>query len=75
MALRRSAHIYKGNIIGGGSDSGGSLSELNDVTLTNVQDGQMLVYDDTTHKWINTDTGEAVEPLSNQDVNDLIAML
>ncbi len=75
MALRRSAHIYKGNIIGGGSDSGGSLDELTNVNITNLQDGQIIVYDEATQKWINADTGEAVEALNNQEVNELISLL
>ena len=81
MALKRSAHIYKGNIIGGSARGGGgggatTLNELDNVSISNVQDGQALVYDESTGQWINADgTAADVEPLSEQDVNNLINQL
>ena len=69
--------IYKNGVsYGGGGGSGtASVATLTDVKLTNLQDGQTIVFDSETNNWINADTGEAVEPLSQQDVNALIALL
>mgnify|MGYP003334337053 CR=1 FL=1 len=33
-----------------------NLNKLNDVTIINVQDCDILVYDLATNQWINTDT-------------------
>lgn len=32
-----------------------SVDKLDDVTLTNISDGQILKYDSTTHKFVNDD--------------------
>ena len=49
--------MYNGNRFGGGSGSGGAsaISDLTDVDLTNLSDGQILKYNSTSHKWENTD--------------------
>jgi hypothetical protein len=39
---------------GGGGGGGGSLSTLSDVNITGVSNGQILVYDSASTKWINT---------------------
>lgn len=41
---------YELTMSGGG---GGNLSDLGDVDLTSLADGQILIYDTTTSKWIN----------------------
>ena len=43
--------FYDGGSVGGAS----SLSDLTDVDLTNLSDGQILQYNSTTEKWENTD--------------------
>lgn len=40
-------------IAGGGSAS--AISDLTDVTLTNLTNGQILKYDSTSQKWVNAD--------------------
>lgn len=37
----------------GGSGGASALSDLTDVDLTNITDGQILKWDDTNSKWIN----------------------
>ena len=38
----------------GSSSTGGYLHELEDVTLSNLQNGQTLVYNSSTGQWVNT---------------------
>lgn len=45
--------------IGGGS-GGGSISELSDVEIDELQNGQTLVYDSETEKWKNGSTTSVV---------------
>ena len=40
-------------ITDGGSGGGGAISDLTDVELTNLADGEILKYDATAEKWIN----------------------
>lgn len=50
--------IYHKNVMyGGGSGGGGAsaISDLTDVELTNLADGQILKYDATNQKWVNDD--------------------
>ena len=51
-----------------------SLSELNDVNISNVSDGQILVYDETTNKWKNQNNITASQVLydSNTSVKSAI---
>ena len=42
-----------------------SVSTLDDVTLTNIADGQILKYDSTTHKFINDDESGGTEVEAN----------
>ena len=44
------------------------LDKLSDVTVTNVQNNQILKYDSTTSQWINTSTGEITDLDSLSDV-------
>ena len=54
-----------------GLSSTTQLSDMTDVNLDNVQDGQILVYDRGSHKWINIDITQ-FGYLTEEDVNDLI---
>lgn len=47
--------LYEMSIIKQGSSSGTSLSDLSDVELTNLSDGQILQYNSTSEKWENAD--------------------
>lgn len=38
---------------GGGGGGSSTLSGLSDVDLTNISDGQILIYDATNQKWVN----------------------
>lgn len=56
--------LYLGNkLISGGEVSvvSSSMSDLSDTQLSNVQDGQILVYDSSTSKWKNFDLATAIE--------------
>jgi len=61
-------------IAGGGGAS--ELNELSDVTLTSPTDGQILVYDNGTSKWVNSDPVSAsyTEQFADGDLdsNDVI---
>ena len=48
--------------------SGVNLNKLSDVTVTNVQNNQILKYDSTTSQWINTSTGAVTTLESLSDV-------
>jgi hypothetical protein len=48
--------------------SGVHLNKLSDVTLTNVQNNQILKYDSTTSQFINTSTGAVTTLDSLSDV-------
>ena len=56
--------LYLGDkLISGGEVSvvSSSMSDLSDTQLSNVQDGQILVYDSSTSKWKNFDLATAIE--------------
>lgn len=54
---------------GGGSGGASSLADLDDVSLTNIQDGETLVYDASSQKFINAEgTGGAS---SLEDLDDV----
>ena len=46
---------------GGGGNGAGSVSDLTDVELTNLADGDTLQYDDTNKKWKNGQGGSAFD--------------
>ena len=48
--------------------SGVNLNKLSDVTVTNVQNNQILKYDSTTSQWVNTSTGAVTTLDSLSDV-------
>lgn len=45
--------------------SGGAISELTDVTLNSLQDGQILIWDSTANKWKNGANSATVASLNN----------
>lgn len=47
--------ILREMILGAGTGGSTLLSKLEDVTLTNLADGQILKYDATSKKWVNGD--------------------
>lgn len=47
--------ILRGMILEAGTGGSTLLSKLEDVTLTNLADGQILKYDTTSKKWVNGD--------------------
>ena len=60
------------NISGSGGAS--AMSDLTDVNLTNLANGQILKYDSSTQKWINvTESGgaSAVSDLTDVDIDNL----
>ena len=60
--------------IGGGSLTPAAISNLADVTLTSIQDGQMLVYDNASGKWVNKNIDNAISTTSSNPVkNSVIA--
>lgn len=66
MNLSATGGVSALGISSGGGASASSLSELLDVNLTNPGNGQALVYDSTTHKWINgtVNTGTSITDVS-----------
>lgn len=52
----------------GGGGSATNLSDLQDVALTSLTDGQILKYNNATHKWENAD---GIEINSLGDINDV----
>ena len=59
--------VKKHCLEGGDTPSGSStLAELTDVELTDVDDGEVLVYDETSEKWVNgvVESGDAVNVLN-----------
>lgn len=47
-------NVKYGNGSGGGSGGASALSDLTDVDLSNPSDGQVLKYDATNQKWVNS---------------------
>ena len=52
--LERRLQYLKG-LIDSGQSGVDELQELTDVRISNLQDGQVLKYDTTTHKWVNAE--------------------
>lgn len=50
---------------------GGAVSELTDVTLTNLADGQVLVYDSASSKWVNEDQHGGVTATYNAETKTI----
>ena len=63
---KASAELYLGDkLIAGGSVAGGAsaLEELSDISLDNVQDKDLLVYDGTAEKWVNKTLDNAISTM------------
>lgn len=45
--------------------SGGSISNMTDVSVTNLQDGQTLIWDSVAEKWVNGANSATVASLAN----------
>jgi len=59
------------NLSGGGSGSGGSLADLDDVDIASPQDGNILSYDALTDTWYNTPK----PPNQLEELNDVATTL
>lgn len=53
IALGSAGQTFSGGYAPGGGGGGGSIATLNDVTLTNLADGQILQYNATSSHWEN----------------------
>lgn len=49
------AQTYTFTVTNGQDGTGGSVAEMTDVILTDLNDGQVLRYSTVSHKWINAD--------------------
>ena len=56
--------------IGGGTLQAPAISNLADVTITTIADGQMLVYDNASGKWKNKNIDSAISTSSNNPVRN-----
>ena len=56
--------------IGGGTLQAPAISNLSDVTITTIADGQMLVYDNASGKWKNKNIDSAISTSSNNPVRN-----
>ena len=52
-----------------------SVSDIDDVALSTLTDGQVLSWDATSGKWINKDTGGTIDELTPEQVNDLLSII
>lgn len=58
------------NLKGGGTGGASAMVDLTDVALTNLQNGQILIYNGTSHKWENGDASADIDALGDiEDVN------
>ena len=46
-------------------DGADEVDELKDISITNLQDGQVLAWDNTAHKWVNTANSSTVASINN----------
>lgn len=56
--------------IGGGTLQAPAISNLADVTITTIADGQILVYDNASGKWKNKNIDSAISTSSNNPVRN-----
>lgn len=47
------------------NDGADEFTELSDVVITNLEDGEVLAYDSATHKWVNRANSATVASLEN----------
>jgi hypothetical protein len=76
MAISEGTLAIGNKVIVPSGSTNNSLSELNDVNISNASDGQVLVYDEATNKWVNANereiNAEDVEYDSNTSVKSAI---
>ncbi len=56
--------------VGGSGAPAPSMAGLSDVTITSIQNGQVLVYDSTAGKWKNANVDSAVSTSSNNPIRN-----
>ena len=52
-----------------------SVSDIDDVELDTLADGQVLSWDATNGKWVNSDTGGAINELTPEQVENLLSII
>ena len=52
-----------------------SVSDIDDVELDTLTDGQVLSWDATSDKWINKDTGGTINELTPEQVGNLLSII
>ena len=52
-----------------------SVSDIDDVELDTLTDGQVLSWDATSGKWINKDTGGTINELTPEQVGNLLSII
>ena len=52
-----------------------SVSDIDDVELDTLTDGQVLSWDATSDKWINKDTGGTINELTSEQVGNLLSII
>lgn len=57
------------NLKGGGSGGASAVSDLTDVTLTSLSDGQILKWDNTASKWVNANLPTVDSALNQSSTN------
>lgn len=62
------------NLKGSGTGGASSMSDLEDVNLDHLTDGQILVYNSSTHKWENGDQSADIESLGDIADVDLTSL-
>ena len=56
--------------VGGSGSPSPSMAGLSDVTITSIQNGQVLIYDSTAGKWKNANVDSAVSTSSNNPIRN-----
>ena len=70
MAMKE-VYIYEGAF---GTTTGILISDISNVNITSPQDGQALVYDNATQKWIAGTVGAAYIPISTLETLDDVSL-
>lgn len=52
-----------------------SVSDIDDVKLDTLTDGQVLSWDEVSGKWINKDTGGTINELTPEQVGNLLSII
>lgn len=59
----------------GSGGGGGSIAELSDVSLNNLQNAQVLKYDATNQVWVNANSGAVIDELGDIADVDLVNLV